>query len=74
MNNPDKNKQPIQDPASPDKQQPGKSDPTPVQPPPDKPEIDPIPEEVPDRDVPRKPADPQAKPAEQAFERQTPGE
>ncbi|MGO4294154.1 hypothetical protein [Chitinophaga sp. RAB17] len=74
MNNPDKNKQPITDPAAPDKQQPGKEDPTPVQPPPDKPEIAPIPEELPERDNPRKPADPQAgEEKEQAFKRQSPG-
>lgn len=74
MNNPDKNKQPIPDPAAPDKQQPGKEDPVPVQPPPDKPEIAPIPEELPERDNPRKPADPQAgEEKEQAFKRQSPG-
>lgn len=71
MNNPDKNKQPIPDPA-PDKQQPGKEDPTPIQPPPDKPE--PIPEELPEKENPRKPADPQAgEEQEQAFKRQSPG-
>lgn len=72
MNNPDKNREPIPDP-SPDKQQPGKENPTPVQPPPDKPEIEPIPQEIPDREIPHTPADPQAvKEKEQAFKRQSP--
>jgi hypothetical protein len=71
MNNPDKNKQPVPDPATPGKEEPGKENPVPVQPPPDKPEIEPIPEELPERDNPHKPADPQAN-QEQAFKRNSP--
>ncbi|MET3874963.1 hypothetical protein [Chitinophaga sp. OAE865] len=72
MNNPDKNKQPIPDPT-PEKQQPGKENPPPVQPPPDKPEIEPIPREIPDRDTPHTPANPQATgEQEQAFKKQSP--
>lgn len=73
MNKPERNKEPIPDPGTPDKQQPGKEEPTPVQPPPvqpppDKPELDPIPEELPGREKPHKPADPQG----QAFDKQSP--
>ncbi|SEA02064.1 hypothetical protein SAMN05660909_00451 [Chitinophaga terrae (ex Kim and Jung 2007)] len=69
MNNP-KIAQTIPDPTSPDKQQPGRENPNPVQPPPDKPEVPDIPEEVPDIETPRKPADPKS--GEQAFERKSP--
>jgi len=77
MNNPDKTKQSVPDPATPERQQPGKEDPPvqppPVQPPPVKPEIEPIPEELPERENPRKPADPQAgEEREEAFKRQSP--
>ena len=60
----------IPDPDSPDKQQPGRENPTPVQPPPDKPEIPKVPEEVPDIETPRKPADPKSD--QVAFKRQFP--
>ncbi|MBV7528910.1 hypothetical protein [Chitinophaga sp. sic0106] len=59
---PDRNKEPIPtqpEKPSPDRQEPGKHEPTPMQPPPDQPEIRPIPQEIPDRQTPHQPADPQ---------------